>query len=117
MTTVEEYKAAMNELSAASAAFAPISNYVRQIGEAISGDKSFLFLQTTFAQANENGGHFHDARYKLDLSKWPSGETLRQAGARLTAAYNYAHRVYSELPSEDKEYLKSPPYQPELKLR
>ena len=117
MTTVEEYKVTIKELFAASAEFAPISNYVRQVGEAISGDKSFLFLQATFSQACDNSAHFLDARYKLDLSKWPSEEKLRQAGARLAAAYNNAQRVYSELPAEDKEFLKSPPFQQELTLR
>lgn len=116
MATVEEYKAAMNELAAATAAFAPIDTYLQKIREAIgySGGGNLSFLGSTFGLKYQRGqGRYHheDPKHRLDLTKWPSADEVRSAGVRLATAYNSAHDIYAALPADDREYVKSPPYQ------
>jgi hypothetical protein len=117
MSTVDEYKAAMNELAAASKAYAPISAYLTQIRDAVGHSSGNLdFLQETFGLKQDRNRSYADrSKYRLDLSRWPTGEEIREVGGRLAKAYNSVHKIYAELPTEDREYIKAPPYGVDLK--
>ncbi|MDX0318928.1 hypothetical protein [Sinorhizobium meliloti] len=116
MATVEEYKAAMNELADATQAFMPVAKFLKSLNEATNYALN-SFLEATFGMASQSGRRTgsYDSKYRIDMAKWPSGEEVRAAGSRLAKAFNDAHRIYNELSQEDREYLKSPPYQPELR--
>ncbi len=118
MSTVEEYKSAMNELAAAQKEYAPIHRYLTAIGEAVGygGNNAMEFLRGTFGlQYERSRSSLPDPRYRLDLQNWPSVEEVRSAGKRLAAAYNAVHKVYAALPVDDREYVKQPPYHIELR--
>lgn len=118
MSTVEEYKAAMNELAAASKAYAPFNAYLMKVREAVGYSGSSLeFLRDTFGLKYEHGNrHSMDSKHRLNLKEWPSAEALHEAGTRLAKAYNNAHSTYAGLPAEDREYVKSPPYHVDMKI-
>lgn len=107
----------MNELAAATAAYQPLFDFIKKLNNATQYSHHG-FLQATFGMKMESkrgGGYGHEAKHKVDLSTWPSAESITSAGTRLADAYNAAHRVYESLPSEDREYVKPPPWQPDLK--
>jgi hypothetical protein len=110
MSTVEEYKQAMNELEAATVDFQPIATYLQQLGRAASIQH---FLRANFNLQTRDTVDV--MRYRIDLNSWPSVEVIKTKGNRLAKAFNDARRIYGALPQEDKAFIKEPPHQPLLK--
>lgn len=113
MVTVEEYEDALVDLNAAIEGYRPISEYLRKINEvAVNGGRHRAFLEATFGLKQDRYGRssFPDENYRLDLSKWPSVETVSLAGTTLAVAYNTVHELFAGLPREDRERVKPPPY-------
>jgi hypothetical protein len=113
MSTTEDYKAAMNELANATKDFQPYATFLRQITTA-TGHSIDNFLASAFGLKIRTHGYDH-MRYRVNINEWPSRDDLAAAGKRLSAAFNNAHKIYEALPAEDREYIKAPPYRPDVK--
>ncbi|MEL4072834.1 hypothetical protein WKW50_22100 [Ochrobactrum sp. GPK 3] len=115
MSTIDDYKAAMIELAEAKKQFEPITAFFGRVNAATSGSTINLLHQTFGMKdtVTRSSSSFRDlSKYRLDFKNWLTGEEIEIAGKRLAKAFNEAHRVYGELPPEDKTYIKSPPSQP-----
>jgi hypothetical protein len=111
--TTEAYEKALADYTKARADVMSMFEYLRAFGrQTQSGIHSFI--SANFRLSTGNRAAALGERHKVDLSKWPDGQTLQSECAGLAQAFNAVHEAYRTLPADEKKSARPPPLDVDL---
>ena len=108
---VEKYGQALAAYAAASEHAARLVKDLKNFHEAVNY-RLDGFLQETYGASL--GVRSASGPVRFTMENWPSREEVDGAFGALARSFTDLRRAWTDLPANDKAYLKAPPIKPEL---
>lgn len=107
--TVDKFREATFAYEAAKKAAEEVASDLRVIGYAMSHGNVDKFLALNYGmRLPRRSPSREDLKFKLDMSQWPTPETVNTAFRNLASAFNALHAAWDAVPADEKSFLRGP---------
>lgn len=114
MSTLEAYKAAMNDLEEATEAFQQVDEFIGKLTRLNKQSSMPLLLSFGLKPPQLETDQGCDRGATL-VKEWPLPDEVESRARRLTRAFNATHDIYAKLSDAERKCAKEPPLRPRIR--